>query len=127
MTENEVKAIKWMKNVRDDAVVTLDHIAKNEPNVSPMLYAGRKEKAETIINGFEELEQHRAISTVEEHREAREELKKYKDTGLTTDQIKEIDNLYREKCEELAQFKPVEGKFYLGRQQLYIKEENYGG
>ena len=66
MTEQEQKAIKWMKNVRDGAVVTLDHIAKEEPNVSPMLYAGRKEKAETIINGFEELEKYRAIGTVEE-------------------------------------------------------------
>ena len=72
MTENEVKAINWMKNVRDDAIVTLDHIEKNEPNVSPMLYAGRKEKAETIIKGFEELEQYRSIGTVEECREARE-------------------------------------------------------
>lgn len=70
MTEHEKKAIKWMQNVRDDAVVTLDHIAKEEPNVSPMLYAGRKEKAETIINGFEELEQYRTIGTVEEVREA---------------------------------------------------------
>ena len=61
MTEQEQKAIKWMQNVRDDAVVTLDHIAKEEPNVSPMFYAGRKEKAETIINGFEELEQYRAM------------------------------------------------------------------
>ena len=66
MTEQEQKAIKWMKNVRDDAVVTLDHIAKEEPNVSPMLYAGRKEKAETIINGFEELKKYREIGTVEE-------------------------------------------------------------
>ena len=66
MTEQEQKAIKWMKNVRDDAVVTLGHIAKEEPNVSPMLYAGRKEKAETIIKGFEELEQYRAIGTVSE-------------------------------------------------------------
>lgn len=72
MTENELKAIKWMKCVKDDAIVTLDHIARNEPNVSPMLYAGRKEKAETIINGFEELEQYRAIGTVEECREAME-------------------------------------------------------
>lgn len=75
MTENEAKAIKWMENVRDDAVVTLDHIAKNEPKVSPMFYAGRKEKAETIINGFEVLEQYRAIGTVEECREAREKQK----------------------------------------------------
>lgn len=53
MTEREQKAIKWIKNIRDDAVVTLDHIAKNEPNVSPILYAGRKEKAETIIQAFD--------------------------------------------------------------------------
>ncbi len=66
MTENEAKSIKWMKCVRDDAVVTLDNIAKNEPNVSPMLYAGRKEKAETIIKGFEELEQYRELGTVRE-------------------------------------------------------------
>lgn len=72
MTKNEVKAIKWMKCVKDDAVVTLDYIAKNEPNVSPMLYTGRKGKAETIINGFEELEQYRSIGTIEECREARE-------------------------------------------------------
>lgn len=73
MTEREQKAIKWMKNVRDDAVVTLDHIAKEEPDVSPMLYAGRKEKAETIINGFEELEKYRAIGTVEELQKAEKE------------------------------------------------------
>ena len=45
-------------------------MTKNEPNVSPMLYAGRKENAETIIKGFEELQQYRAIGTVEECREA---------------------------------------------------------
>lgn len=72
MTAEEEKAIKWMKSVKDNAVATLDHIKKNELNVSPMLYAGRKEKAETIIKGFEELEQYRAIGTIEECREARE-------------------------------------------------------
>lgn len=66
MTDQEAKAIKWMKNIRDDAVVTLDHIEKNEPNVSPMLYAGRKEKSEVILNAFEELERYRALGTVEE-------------------------------------------------------------
>lgn len=66
MNDQEEKAIKWIKNVRDGAMVTLDHIAKNEPNVSPMLYAGRKEKAEVIIAGFEELEKYRALGTVEE-------------------------------------------------------------
>jgi hypothetical protein len=71
MNEQETKAIKWIKNVRDDAVVTLDHIAKNEPNVSPMLYAGRKEKAEVIIAGFKELDQYRALGTVKELQEVR--------------------------------------------------------
>lgn len=75
MNEQEQKAIKWMQNVRDGAVVTLDHIAKNEPSVSPILYTGRKEKAETIIKGFEELKQYRAIGTVDE-------LQKLKD-GIT--------------------------------------------
>ena len=78
MTENEIKAIKWIKNVRDDAVVTLDHIEKNEPNVSPMLYAGRREKAETIIKGFEELETYRAIGTVEEFKALKEKSTKKK-------------------------------------------------
>lgn len=44
MTKNEVKAIKWMKCVKDDAVATLDHISKNALNVSPMSYAGRKKR-----------------------------------------------------------------------------------
>lgn len=72
MTEREAKAIKWMKNVIDNAVVTLDEIEKNHPHVSPMLYAGRKDKAETIIEGFEELEKYRAIGTVSEFRELKE-------------------------------------------------------
>lgn len=33
------------------------------------------------------------------------ELKAYKDTGLTPEQIQEIDKLYREKCTELAKCK----------------------
>lgn len=43
-------------------------------------------------------------------------LKEYEDTGLTPDQIREMDQLYREKCEELAALKkqnswiPVEEK-----------------
>ena len=81
MTEREQKAIKWMQNVRDDAVVTLDHIAKEEPDVSPMLYAGRKQRAETIINGFEELEKYRAIGTPEECRAAVEKQKELKSTN----------------------------------------------
>lgn len=72
MTENEVKAIKWIKCVKDNAAVTLQRIAELEPDVHPMLYAGRKERAETIIKGFAELEQYRAIGTVEECRMAME-------------------------------------------------------
>lgn len=72
MTEQEAKTIKWVENIRDNAFATLDYIAKNEPNVSPMLYAGRKEKAETILKGFEELEQYRALGTLEELREMKE-------------------------------------------------------
>lgn len=91
MTENEVKAIRWMKCVKDDAVVTLDHIAKNEPNVRPTLYAGRKEKAETIINGFDELEQYRAIGTVEECREAMERQRAKKPQKVNESRIRYTD------------------------------------
>lgn len=35
-------------------------------------------------------------------------LKKYEDTGLTPDQIREIDRLYAEKCKELAAYKRAE-------------------
>lgn len=93
MTENEVKAIRWMKCVKDDAVVTLDHIAKSEPNVRPTLYAGRKEKAETIINGFDELEQYRAIGTVEECRETMERQKMKKPKREIRDRDLKIGNV----------------------------------
>lgn len=88
MTEHEKKAIKWMQNVRDDAVVTLDHIAKEEPNVSPMLYTGRKEKAEAIIKGFEELEQYREIGTVEECRAAVEIIRYMIQEGIEPEVLK---------------------------------------
>lgn len=66
MTENEAKAVKFIENIKDHAVVTLDHIAKEEPNVSPLVYKGREEKANTILAMVEELQQYRAIGTVEE-------------------------------------------------------------
>ena len=34
-----------------------------------------------------------------------EELQKYKDTGLSPDQIREIDRLYAEQAKELASYK----------------------
>lgn len=70
MTEIETKAVKFIQNIKDNAVVTLDHIAKEEPNVSPLLYKGRKEKASTILAMVGELLQYRTIGTVEECREA---------------------------------------------------------
>lgn len=70
MTENEEKAVKFIENIKSHATVTLDHIAKEEPNVSPLIYKGREEKADTILKMIEELRQYRAISTVEECRAA---------------------------------------------------------
>lgn len=66
MTENEEKAVRFIENIKNHAVVTLDHIVKEEPNVSPLLYKGREEKADTILAMVQELEQYRAIGTLEE-------------------------------------------------------------
>lgn len=66
MTENEEKAVRFIENIKNHAVVTLDHIVKEEPNVSPLLYRGREEKADTILAMVQELEQYRAIGTLEE-------------------------------------------------------------
>ena len=41
MTENELKAVRFIKSIKNHAMVTLDHIAKEEPNVSPLVYKGR--------------------------------------------------------------------------------------
>lgn len=66
MTENELKAVRFIENIKNNAVVTLDHIVKEEPNVSPLFYKGREEKANTILVMVEELKQYRAIGTPEE-------------------------------------------------------------
>lgn len=70
MTENEAKAVKYIESIKEHAVVTLDYIAKEKPNVSPLLYKGREEKANTILTMIEELQQYRAIGTVEECRKS---------------------------------------------------------
>lgn len=70
MTENEEKAVRFIENIKSHATVTLDHIAKEEPNVSPLVYKGREEKADTILKMIEELKQYRAIGTPEECRAA---------------------------------------------------------
>ncbi len=72
MTENETKAVKFIENIKNHATVTLDHIAKEEPNVSPLVYKGREEKANTILVMVEELKQYRTIGTPEECRSAME-------------------------------------------------------
>lgn len=66
MTENEAKAVRFIENIKDHSMATLDHIAKEEPNVSPLVYKGREEKADTILAMVEELKQYRAIGTPEE-------------------------------------------------------------
>lgn len=66
MTENEAKAIRFIENIKNHAMVTLDHIVKEKPNVSPLVYKGREEKANTILVMVEELKQYRAIGTPEE-------------------------------------------------------------
>ena len=70
MTENEAKAVRFIENIKNHATVTLDHIVKEEPNVSPLVYKGREEKANTILVMVEELKQYRAIGTVDECRAA---------------------------------------------------------
>lgn len=70
MTEQEAKTIKWVENIRDNAFATLDYMAKEATNINPLLYYSRKAKAEVILNAFNELEQYRALGTVEELREA---------------------------------------------------------
>ena len=61
MTENEVKAVRFIKNIKDHAMATLDYIAKEEPNVSPLVYKGREKKADTILAMVEELNQYRIL------------------------------------------------------------------
>lgn len=50
-------------------------------------------------------------------------LAEYEKTGLTPQQMMEIDKLYQEKCEELAHFEPIKGVTYAGR-QVYVKKED---
>lgn len=72
MTESEVKAVRFIENIKNHAMVTLDLIVKEEPNVSPLFYKGREEKANTILAMVEEVQKYRAIGTPEECEAARE-------------------------------------------------------
>lgn len=53
-------------------------------------------------------------------------LAEYERTGITPQQIVEMDKLYREKCEELAHFEPIKGVTYYG-QQIYVKKGGSDG
>ncbi|MCM1245772.1 MAG: hypothetical protein NC293_09040 [Roseburia sp.] len=48
-------------------------------------------------------------------------LAEYEKTGLTPQQIVEIDKLYQEKCEEVARFELIQTVTYHG-QQIYAKK-----
>ena len=72
MTENEAKAVRFIENIKNNAVATLDHIDKGDIIASTVIYTGKKEKAETILAMVEELKKYRAIGTPEECRAAME-------------------------------------------------------
>lgn len=79
MTENEAKAIRWIRNIKDDTVIVKEEIFDNKAmccNILPRTI--RKEiniNAEIIIKAISELDKYREIGTVEECREARERQK----------------------------------------------------
>ena len=128
MTENEAKAVKFIENIKDHAVVTLDHIAKEEPNVSPLVYKGREEKANTILTMIEELKQYRAIGTLEElkttmqyvrlakaHRtvgKAIEECAKYEEIGTPEECRAAVEKQTAKKVKSISQVK--DGDSYVG-------------
>lgn len=59
----------------------------------------------TIGMALEACAKYEGIGTPEECWEAMGQLKKYEDVGLTPDQIRQVDELYREKCEEVNRLK----------------------
>lgn len=61
ITEKEKKAVKFVEKIKKHSMVTLDHIAKEEPNVSPLLYEGREENADAILAMIEELQRYRDL------------------------------------------------------------------
>lgn len=53
-------------------------------------------------------------------------LAEYEKTGLSPQQLVEIDKLYQGKCEELARFELIETAAYAG-QQVYVKKGSQVG
>lgn len=98
MTENELKAVRFIKSIKNHAMVTLDHIAKEEPNVSPLVYKGREEKADTILAMVEELKQYRAIGTPEECRAAVEKQTAKKPIKSKEQKIRYVNTYYCPTC-----------------------------
>ena len=98
MTENETKAVKFIQNIKDNAVLTLDHIAKKEPNVSPLLYKDRKEKASTILEMVGELLHYRAIGTADEITRKPEELEYWHTSEFNPDIKNVFANMSTQIC-----------------------------
>ena len=57
-----------------------------------------------------------------------ETLAAYEDIGLTPEQLRQIDQLYREKCEELARYKTAiaEARKVQKEDKLYLDSYNQG-
>lgn len=75
MTENEKNAIAWIKITEHEAEAKINYARKSGYKAVSLLYIERKERAEAIIKGFEELEQYRKIGSTEECRAAVEKQK----------------------------------------------------
>lgn len=62
------------------------------------------------------------------HEKCCRRLAAYEDTDLTPDQIRQIDQLYREKCEELARYKAAiaEARKVQQDDKLYLHSYNQG-
>lgn len=62
---------KWMQNIIDDAMVSLDEMKQDgkknlNTHYSPLLYEGRKRKAKTVIYALIELNAYKQLGTLEE-------------------------------------------------------------
>lgn len=72
MTENEKMLIERQEELLNFAEQMLYYAKTKNNEKCTKIYSESKKASETIIKAFEELEQYRAIGTVEECREARE-------------------------------------------------------
>lgn len=103
-----VKAIKWMKNIINDAQVCLDEMeqdTKKNPNThyNTLLYDGRKQKAKIIILALLKLAYYEQLGTLDEVRGSMQELQLYKDGKLCL----VPEDVYARQCEELDAYKQL--------------------